>query len=99
MSISNDLILLLSKIVHQTEVSGTAFTDKGGALIGAGMAMVGAASVGVGQGFASGSAQRAIARNPEVESKIKTFFIVGAAISETSAIYALIIAFLLIFVV
>lgn len=97
---SNDLVLMVSKIITQaTTASSTQFTDKGGAFIGAGIAMVGAASVGAGQGYVAGRACDAIARNPEVESKIKMFLIIGAAVSETAAIYALIISFLLLFVV
>lgn len=73
-------------------------TDKLGALIGAGIAMIGAIGAGVGQGYAAGKASEAVARNPEAESKIRTMMIVGCAITETSAIYSLIVAILLIFV-
>lgn len=73
-------------------------SDKLGAFIGAGVAMVGGLGVGIGQGFAAGKASEAVARNPEAESKIRTMMIVGCAIAETSAIYSLIIAILLIFV-
>ncbi|MDE6477454.1 MAG: ATP synthase F0 subunit C [Mycoplasmoidaceae bacterium] len=72
--------------------------DKLGAFIGAGLAMLGATGVGVGQGYAAGKAAEAVGRNPEAESKIRTMMIVGCAIAETSAIYALIVAILLIFV-
>lgn len=95
----NNFLVQLSEIINQTAASGTNFTDKGAAYIGAGLAMVGAAGVGAGQGYVAGRACDSIARNPEVESKIRTFLIIGAAIAETSAIYALIIAFILIFVV
>lgn len=73
-------------------------TDKLGAYIGAGIAMMGALGTGIGQGFAAGKASEAVARNPEAESKIRTMMIVGCAIAETAAIYSLIIAILLIFV-
>ncbi|WP_033160261.1 ATP synthase F0 subunit C [Mycoplasmoides alvi] len=95
----HNFLLELSNIINHTAASGTTYTDKGAAYIGAGLAMVGAAGVGAGQGYVAGRACDSIARNPEVESKIRTFLIIGAAISETSAIYALIIAFILIFVV
>lgn len=68
------------------------------ALLGAGLAMLGALGVGMGQGYAAGKAAEAVARNPEAESKIRTMMIVGSAIAESAAIYALIIAILLIFV-
>lgn len=66
--------------------------------IGAGIAMVGASGVGAGQGYATGKAAEAVGRNPEVEAKIRTTQILGMAIAESSAIYALIISILLIFV-
>lgn len=70
-----------------------------GAAIGAGIAAIGTIGTAIGQGFACGKAVEAVARNPEAESKIRTTLIVGDAIAETSAIYSLIIAILLIFVV
>ena len=66
--------------------------------IGAGMAMFGALGAGVGQGVGAGLASNAIGRNPEVESKVRTNMIIGAAIAESSAIYCLIVSILLIFV-
>ncbi len=66
--------------------------------VGAGLAMVGAAGAGAGQGIAAGRAADAVGRNPEAESKIRTMMIVGSAIAESAAIYALIISILLIFV-
>ena len=69
-----------------------------GRYIGAGIAMIGAIGTGIGQGYAAGKASEAVARNPEAESKIRTMMIVGCAIAETSAIYWLIIAILLVFV-
>ncbi|WP_027119814.1 ATP synthase F0 subunit C [[Mycoplasma] testudinis] len=95
----DNIILHLSDIVNQT-FGGTSAdgTAKAGAYIGGGAAMAAAAGVGAGQGFAAGQACVALARNPEVESKIRTLFIVGSAIAESSAIYGLIIAIILIFV-
>ncbi len=95
----NNLIIQISQIVNQIAASETGFTDKGAAFIGAGLAMIGAAGVGAGQGYVAGRACDSIARNPEVESKIRTFLIIGSAISETSAIYGLIIAFILMFAI
>ena len=66
--------------------------------VGAGLAMVGASGVGAGQGIAAGRAADAVGRNPEAEAKIRLMMIVGAGIAESSAIYALIISILLLFV-
>ncbi|WAM04531.1 F0F1 ATP synthase subunit C [Mycoplasmopsis cynos] len=43
-------------------------------------------------------AVEAVGRNPEAESKIRLMLIIGAGIAETTAIYALLIAFLILFV-
>ncbi len=83
----------LQQILTESSVS-----DNLGAYIGAGVAVIGGVGTGIGQGYAAGKASEAVARNPEAESKIRTMMIVGAAIAETSAIYCLIIAILLIFV-
>ena len=68
-----------------------------GALLGAGIAAIGGAGAGVGQGIATGYAVEAISRQPEAKSDIMQTLITGLAITESSAIYALVIAFLLIF--
>lgn len=72
--------------------------EKGLIAIGAGLAMIAGLGVGIGQGIAAGKAAEAVGRNPEAESKIRTMMIVGIALSETSVIYSLVIAILLIFV-
>lgn len=85
---------LFNMIMNATD----AITDKGMAYIGAGLAMIGVFGIGLGQGWCNAKAVEGIARNPEVLSKLRTQFILGAALIETGAIYALIIAILLIFV-
>ncbi|MBR0461108.1 MAG: F0F1 ATP synthase subunit C [Erysipelotrichaceae bacterium] len=58
--------------------------------------------VGFGTTFAEGSVARqaveSIGKNPEASDKIRSMAIVGAAISETVAIYGTLIAILLILV-
>lgn len=66
--------------------------------LGAGLAIVGTAGVGIGQGYAVGRAADAVGRNPEAEATIRKMLILGLAIVESSAIYALVISILLIFV-
>jgi F-type H+-transporting ATPase subunit c len=63
--------------------------------IGAGIAGIGLLGAGVGQGYAAGKAAEAVGRNPEAESKIRSMFIIGAAIAESSALYAFVIAIML----
>ena len=67
-----------------------------GAGIGAGISAVGA---GIGIGIATGKAVEAQARQPEMAGKIQTTLILGAALSEATAIYGLIGAILIIFMV
>lgn len=66
--------------------------------LGAGMAVITCFGSGIGQGYAAGKAVEAVARNPEVESKIRTMFVIGAAIAESGAIYGLVVSLILIFV-
>ena len=73
--------------------------QKGLALLGAGVAGIGFLGAGAGQGYAAGKASEAVGRNPEAEAKIRNMMIIGAAIAESSALYALVVSILLIFVV
>ena len=66
------------------------------ALLGAGIAMLAGIGPGIGQGFAAGKAVEAVGRQPEATGKITTTMIVGQAMAETTGLYALIIAFVLI---
>lgn len=84
---------LFTVLLNQMSIS-----DNGMAYLGAGIAMLAGIGVGAGQAYIGGKAAEAVARNPEAESKIRTMLIVSAAIAESSAIYCLIIAILLIFV-
>ena len=66
------------------------------ALLGAGIAMVAGIGPGIGEGFAAGKAVEAVGRQPEAIGKITTTMLVGQAMAETTGLYALIIAFVLI---
>ncbi len=66
--------------------------------VGAGLAAIGCIGTGLGQGYAAGKAADAVGRNPEAEATIRKMLILGLAITESAAIYALVIAILLIFV-
>ena len=73
---------------------------KAAAFIGAGLAMVfGAIGPGVGEGFAAGKACEAIGRRPEEAGLLTRTMLVGQAVSESTGIYSLVIALLLLFVV
>ncbi|MGM9599275.1 MAG: ATP synthase F0 subunit C [Faecousia sp.] len=71
---------------------------KGLIAIGAGLCMgIGAIGPGVGEGNAVGKALEGMARQPEMADTIRTNMILGCAITETTGIYSLVIALLLIF--
>ncbi|MBE7057447.1 MAG: ATP synthase F0 subunit C [Ruminococcaceae bacterium] len=67
--------------------------------LGAGLCMgIGALGPGIGEGNAVSKACEAIGRQPESKSAVSSTMIMGCAIAETTGIYALVIAILLIFV-
>ena len=66
--------------------------------IGAGLAMIAGIGPGIGEGSAVAKACEAIGRQPESKSAVTSTLIMGCAIAETTGIYALVIAILLIFV-
>ncbi len=66
--------------------------------LAAGMAMgFGAIGAGVGEGINAGEAVDASSRQPAVTGELARTMLVGQAIAETSGIFALVIAFLLMF--
>jgi F-type H+-transporting ATPase subunit c len=70
------------------------------ALLGAGISMgFGAIGPGVGEGLAAAKACEAIGRNPREAGLLTRTMLVGQAVSESTGIYSLVIALLLIFVV
>ena len=66
--------------------------------LGAGVAMVAGIGPGIGEGNAVAKACEAIGRQPECKSSVTSTMIMGCAIAETTGIYSLVIAVLLIFV-
>ena len=70
----------------------------GGCALGAGCAMIAGIGPGIGEGNAVGSACEAIGRQPECKGDVTTTMLMGCAVAETTGLYALVIAILLIFV-
>ena len=81
------------------EITPNEFYMKGLAFLAAGIAM-GIAALGpaLGQGFAAGKAVEAVGRQPEAAKQIRSVMLLGQAMAETTGIYALLVAILLIFV-
>lgn len=66
--------------------------------IGAALAIgLGALGPGIGIGILAGKAMEAIGRNPEASQKIQTSMILAIAFAEAIAIYALVVALIIMF--
>jgi F-type H+-transporting ATPase subunit c len=84
----------------ETPLSRADVLLRAAALLGAGICMgFGAIGPGVGEGFAAGKACEGVAREPQNAGVITRTMLVGQAVSESTGIYSLVIAILLIFVV
>lgn len=72
---------------------------KAACAIGAGLCMgIGAIGPALGEGNAVGKALEGMARQPEAADTLRTNMILGCAITESTGIYSLVIALLLLFV-
>ena len=66
-------------------------------LIGAGLATVGLAGAGVGIGTVFGALVIGISRNPSLQQELMRTAILGFALTEATALFALMMAFLILF--
>ena len=66
------------------------------ALLGAGIAACGGIGAGLGQGLASAYAVESVSRQPEAKSSIMSTLFIGCALTESTGIFALLVALLLI---
>ena len=78
-------------------ISGDDFI-RGCSAIGAGLALIAGIGPGVGQGSAAGHAAAAVGRNPGAKSDITSTMLLGQAVAETTGLYGLLVAMLLMFV-
>ncbi|BDU50010.1 ATP synthase F0 subunit C [Haliovirga abyssi] len=65
--------------------------------IGAGTAMIAGVGPGIGEGYAAGKAVESVARQPEAKGDIISTMVMGQAISESTGIYSLVIALILLY--
>ena len=66
--------------------------------LGAGLCMgIGAIGPAIGEGNAVGKALEGMARQPEAGGTLRTNMILGCAITETTGIYSLVVALLILF--
>lgn len=89
-------ICAVSAFAAEGEVAGKSWAIYLAAGLGMGIAAFG---TGLGQGKAVASAVEGISRNPGASGKIMTPMIIGLAMIESLAIYALVVSLILLFVV
>ena len=65
--------------------------------IGAGLALIAGIGPGVGQGIAAGYGASAVGRNPGAKSDIMQTMLLEQAVAETTGLYGLAVAFILLF--
>lgn len=99
------LVFLLAPAVFAEEAATAAAPDEakmkyyGIAALACGLAIgIAALGTGIGQGIGLKGATEGIARNPGASGKITTTLIIGLAMIESLAIYALVVALILLFV-
>lgn len=81
------------------EISGADIV-RAAAMLGAGFAMgVGALGPGLGEGLVAAKACEAIGKNPREAGVLTRTMLVGQAVAESTGIYSLVVALLLILVV
>ena len=78
-------------------ISNEAFV-LGMSALGAGVAMIAGIGPGIGQGYVAGKAVEAVARQPEAKNDITQMLLMGVVVAETTGIYGLLIAIILLFV-
>ena len=66
--------------------------------IGAGLAVIAGIGPGIGQGIAAGHGAAAVGRNPGAKGDITSTMLLGQAVAETTGLYGLVVALLLMFV-
>ncbi len=65
--------------------------------VGAGLAMIAGVGPGIGQGYAAGQGAAAVGRNPGAKGDIMSTMLLGQAVAETTGLYGLVIALLLMY--
>jgi ATP synthase F0 subunit c len=90
--------LVVSFILLFTNFSGRPLSPSWAALLGAGLATgLGCIGSGIGSGLVAESGCEGIARQPKAVSTVTNVMLLGQAVAQTTAIYGLLIGFILIF--
>jgi F-type H+-transporting ATPase subunit c len=70
---------------------------QGAKMIGAGLATIGVAGSGVGIGIVFGSLVTGVSRNPSLKKDLFVYALLGFALTEAIALFALMMSFLILF--
>lgn len=65
--------------------------------LGAGIAMIAGLGPGIGQGRAAAAGAEAVGRNPGARGDVTATMLLGQAVAETTGLYSLVVALILIF--
>ena len=98
MDVSTAMALLQATVVAQAQETGLSAADIRTAvgLIAAAIAIgLGVLGAGFSQGYATGRACESVARNPQAAGAITRTMLIGQAITESTAIYGLLVALLI----
>ncbi len=90
-----DFMLVLQNVLMFLAESGDNI-GMGLKAIGAGLAVFTGFAAAIGEGNVAAHAVDAMARQPEMAGTIRTTMLIGQAVSETTGLYGLIIAILLV---
>lgn len=98
------LVMVLSPLAMAAEQAATGGTDYtkaiviGCSVMAAGLVLgLGASGTGLGMGQATSGSTNAVGRNPEAQGKIMLTMMVGMAMTESIAIYALVISLIILY--
>ncbi len=92
--------MVISLVLMFVNLKGVPFHPAWAALLSSGLS-TGLASIGpgIGAGIPAGKSCEGIARNPETAATLTRVMLIGQAVSQSTAIYAMVISLVLIFVV
>ena len=91
-----NFMVVLNNILAFLAETGLSVGD-GLKAIGAGLAVFTGFAAAIGEGNVAAHAVDAMARQPEMAGTIRTTMLIGQAVSETTGLYGLIIAILIVF--
>ena len=91
-----DFMMILTNILIFLEEVNPNSIGSGLKGIGAGIAVFTGVGSGIGEGNVAAHAMDAMARQPDIAGKISTSMLIGQAVAETTGLYGLLIAIMLV---